>query len=113
MSQIIQIIILMKTKPFIIGDKAYPVLPWCIPPYIEKSNVTERQKRFNTCHAKSRQRVERCIALLFRRFKRLKNIDMNRTNFIAPTIIAACVLHKICLNNEENEEIRNMFIDEG
>lgn len=39
---------------------------------------------------------------------------MNRIDFLAPTIIAACVLHNICLNNEENnEEIRDMFIDEG
>jgi len=98
---------------FIIGDKAYPVLQWCILPYIERRNVTERQKHFNTCHAKSRQVVERCFALLFGRFRRLKYLDMNRTDFIAPTIIAACVLHNICLNNEENQEIRNIFIDEG
>ncbi|CAL1687638.1 unnamed protein product [Lasius platythorax] len=100
-------------KQFIIGDKAYPVLQWCIPPYIERRNVTTRQKHFNTCHAKSRQIVERCFALLFGRFRRLKYLDMNRTDFIAPTIIAACVLHNICLNNQENQEIRDMFIDEG
>ncbi|XP_039304241.1 putative nuclease HARBI1 isoform X1 [Solenopsis invicta] len=98
---------------FIIGDKAYPVLQWCIPPYIERRNVTERQKHFNTCHAKSRQVIERCFALLFGRFRRLKYLDMNRTDFIAPTIIAACVLHNVCLNNPENQEIRDMFIDEG
>jgi len=26
---------------YIIGDKAYPVLLWCIPPYINKGNLTE------------------------------------------------------------------------
>lgn len=98
---------------FIIGDKAYPVLQWCIPPYIERRNVTERQKHFNTCHAKTRQTIERCFALLFGRFRRLKYLDMNRIDFIAPTIIAACVLHNICLNNEENQEIRDIFINEG
>ena len=38
---------------------------------------------------------------------------MNRTDFIAPTIIAACVLHNICLNNPEDQEIRDIFINEG
>jgi len=38
---------------------------------------------------------------------------MNRIDFIAPTIIAACVLYNICLNNQENQEIRDIFIDEG
>lgn len=38
---------------------------------------------------------------------------MNRTDFIAPTIIAACVLHNRCLNNQENQEIQDMFIAEG
>jgi len=100
-------------KQFIIGNKAYPVLQWYLPPYIERGNVTKRQKHFNTCHAKSRQIVERCFALLFERFRRLKYLDMNLIDFIAPTIIAACVLHNICLNNHENQEMRDMFIDEG
>lgn len=26
---------------FIIGDKAYPVLPWCLVPYINRGNMTE------------------------------------------------------------------------
>jgi len=26
---------------YIIGDKAYPVLLWCIPPYINRGNLTE------------------------------------------------------------------------
>ncbi|XP_018365223.1 PREDICTED: putative nuclease HARBI1 isoform X2 [Trachymyrmex cornetzi] len=26
---------------FIIGDKAYPVLPWCLTPYINRGNLTE------------------------------------------------------------------------
>ncbi|XP_011687059.1 PREDICTED: uncharacterized protein LOC105449502 [Wasmannia auropunctata] len=101
---------------FIIGDKAYPVLPWCIPPYIERRNVTDRQKHFNFCHAKSRQVIERCFALLFGRFRRLRYLDMNRIDFIAPTIIAAYVLHNICLNrkiSQENQEIQDMYIDEG
>lgn len=25
---------------YIIGDKAYPVLPWCIPSYIDRGNLT-------------------------------------------------------------------------
>nr|CAI5863194.1 unnamed protein product [Callosobruchus analis] len=31
---------------FIIGDKAYPVTKWCIPPYIERGYVTAQQRNF-------------------------------------------------------------------
>lgn len=26
---------------YIIGDKAYPVLPWCLVPYMNRGNLTE------------------------------------------------------------------------
>lgn len=82
---------------FIIGDKAYPVLSWCIPPYINRGRMTARQTRFNKQHASTRQVIERAFALFFGRFRRLKYLDMNRIDLVPPTILAACVLHNICL----------------
>lgn len=38
----------------ILGDKAYPVESWCIPPYIDRGNLTDEQKKFNTVHASGR-----------------------------------------------------------
>uniref|UniRef100_A0A1Y1KHN8 DDE Tnp4 domain-containing protein n=1 Tax=Photinus pyralis TaxID=7054 RepID=A0A1Y1KHN8_PHOPY len=83
---------------FIIGDKAYPILNWCIPPYINRGNLTAAQVHFNTIHAQTRQVIERTFALLVGRFRRLKFLDMNRHDLIPSTVLAACVLHNICLN---------------
>lgn len=82
---------------FILGDKAYPVLEWCIPPFIERRLLQNFELFFNTQHAKTRQCIERTFALYFGRFRRLKDLDMNRVDWISATIIACCVLHNICL----------------
>lgn len=87
-------------ESFIIGDKAYPLKIWCIPPYIEHRRLNNAEIYFNRAHAKTRQVVERSFALLFGRFRRLKFLDMNRTDFIPPTVLACCVLHNICLDRE-------------
>lgn len=94
-----------QPENFIIGDKAYPLLKWCIPPYIERRRLTDVQSNFNTVHAKTRQVIERSFALLFGRFRRLKYLDMNRTDLIPATVIACCVLHNVCL------DYRDLLID--
>jgi len=62
----------------LLGDKAYPVLLWLIPPYIDRGNLNAVHRRFNEALAKSRQVIERSFALLKGRFRRLKYLDMNR-----------------------------------
>lgn len=96
---------------FILGDKAYPVLPWCVPPYINRGNLTRAQIHFNIVHAKTRQVVERAFALLFGRFRRLKYVDMNRTDLVPGTVLAACVMHNVCLNH--NDLLIEDYIQEG
>lgn len=86
---------------FILGDKAYPLLEWCIPPYIERRRLTLQQTHFNIVHAKTRQVIERSFALLFGRFRRLKFLDMNRTDLIPAVVIACCTLHNICLDHSD------------
>lgn len=76
---------------YILGDKAYPVLSWCIPPFIRRGELTQTQTNFNVKHAKTRQVVERAFALLFGRYRRLKYLDMNKTNLTPATILAICV----------------------
>jgi hypothetical protein len=68
-------------QEFIIGDKAYPLLSWCIPPYINRGNMTPAKTYFNSIMAKTRQVVERSFALLFGRFRRVKFLDVNRHDY--------------------------------
>lgn len=93
-------------EEFILGDKAYPVLSWCIPPYINRGQLTAAQTHFNVVHACTRQVIERAFALLLGRFRRLKFLDMNRHDLIPAAVLAATVLHNICLDYED------IFIEE-
>lgn len=86
---------------FLLGDKAYPVLQWLIPPYIDRGNLNDINRRFNEALSKSRQVIERTFALLKGRFRRLKYLDMNRTDLIPATILAACTIHNMCLDHGE------------
>lgn len=101
----------LEDNEHILGDKAYPLSNWCITPYIDRGHLTQRQRRFNTVHAKTRQVIERAFALLFGRFRRLRLLDMNRTDLIPSTIIAACTLHNLCLLGD-NDMVED-FIAEG
>ncbi|XP_070157474.1 uncharacterized protein [Polyergus mexicanus] len=92
-------------EEYIIGDKAYPVLRWCISAFRDRGNLTAAQKRFNDILSKVRQVIERAFSLLKGRFWRLKHLDMNRIDMIPFVIIACTVLHNICLERlDENIE---------
>lgn len=97
---------------YILGDKAYPCLSWCIPPYIERRHFTANHRKFNMILAQTRQIIERTFALLFGRFRRLKYLDMNKTELVPCTIIACCVLHNLCLMCE-TDDLRDEFEEEG
>lgn len=96
---------------FILGDKAYPPLTWCVPPYIKRGRDWDITKtNFNKYHSSARQVVERSFSLLFGRFRRLKFLDLKRIDWIAPTIMVCCALHNLCMNF--NEDVTE-FIQEG
>lgn len=106
---------------YILGDKAYPALTWCIPPYIKRGrNWDENKTVFNNYHSSARQVVERSFSLLFGRFRRLKFLDVKRIEFVAPTIMVCCALHNLCMSyNEdltdfiiEGEDMREQFLIE-
>lgn len=61
--------------------------------------------------SQKRQVIKRAFALLKERFRRFKFLDMSRVDLIPFFIIAACVLHNICLEGiDDNVED---FIEEG
>lgn len=62
------------------------------------------ENNFNHVLSQTRQTIERAFALLKGRFRRLKYLDMSRIDLIAPTILACCVLHNICLHNTNDIE---------
>lgn len=99
-----------EDESYILGDKAYPLLNWCMTPYIDRGNLLPLHYYFNECHAKTRQVVERSFCLFFGRFRRFKHLDMSDTEFIPKTVVAGCVLHNIAIDFEDDLE---RYIQEG
>ncbi|XP_071576918.1 putative nuclease HARBI1 [Temnothorax nylanderi] len=96
---------------FILADKAYPTLKWCITPYMNRGNLRKQQEKFNTLLSQTRQTIERAFALLFGRFRRLKYLDMNGIDLIPGTILACCVLHNVCL--DFGDDLIREYVQEG
>uniref|UniRef100_A0A3P9JJI7 DDE Tnp4 domain-containing protein n=1 Tax=Oryzias latipes TaxID=8090 RepID=A0A3P9JJI7_ORYLA len=61
----------------ILGDSAYPLLPWLITPFLAAS--TPAQARFNTAHCKTRCAIERFNGVLKRRFACLNYLRSGTT----------------------------------
>lgn len=83
---------------FLIGDSAYPILQWIIPPYRDNGTLTQRQKRFNTLLSSSRIVVENAFGLMKTRFRRLLHFtEQKDLNFVINLVTCGCILHNICM----------------
>ncbi|XP_037567405.1 uncharacterized protein LOC119447091 [Dermacentor silvarum] len=82
---------------YLLGDAAYPLLPWLMPPYKDNRATFERYKRnFNKIHSQQRVAIEHAFGLLKQRFRRLYLVDADSIDQCCLIVLGACVLHNLC-----------------
>ena len=89
-------------KPLILGDAAYPLLPWLMKPYPHNPDIPVAHKHFNYRLSRARMTVENTFGRWKGRFRRfLKTVDMNVMN-LTTAVAASCIVHNLCeMSHEE------------
>ena len=95
----------MEIKPVILGDSAYPVKSWLLPPYTRLTTMPSVKKIFNDEHVRGREPVERSFGHLKGRWRILLNEIDEETSRVKVTVMACCVLHNICIMSEDDTVI--------
>ena len=85
-----------------LGDGAYPLLPWLIKPYNFGPALTRSEKLFNEKLCSAWVTLERAFGILKARWRcLLKRLDKCKENLSA-VVIACYVLHNICQINKDD-----------
>ncbi|XP_015604644.2 uncharacterized protein LOC107272225 [Cephus cinctus] len=92
---------LLPKNLHIVGDSAYPLLLNLMTPFKDNGSLTCSEVTYNVKLSSIRSIIERAFALLTRKWRRLKYLDISDFQLGNNMIAAACVLHNFILSNDE------------
>ena len=87
----------------LVGDSAYPLVPWLITPFRHYGRFTCQERKYNYKQSSTRMAIEHVFGVLKARFKRLQlRLDIPNTEEVPITVIAACILHNLAILHHED-----------
>ena len=86
---------------FLLEDPAYPCLPWLMPPFKDTGRLNRPRRSYNYKVSATRVHIERAFGQLKGRFRKLRMIDMVNLKAINTLVIACCVIHNICISQND------------
>lgn len=85
----------------ILGDNSYPLDLFLMVPFKDDGCLSDCEQHFNDELLLTRVLINQAFSILKGRFRRLKFLDMTLIHKISSVVMAACVLHNICIDNKD------------
>jgi hypothetical protein len=94
----------LSFPPYIVADRGYPLLSWCITPFKlgpMGTPLSQEEAWFNRKHSSTRMSVERGFGILKSRFREIGTKSSLKLDFLPTVVHCCCVLHNILLASKD------------
>ena len=99
-------------RPYLVGDSAYPQVPWLIKPFPEGTRDPKEQT-FNKELSRARVTLERAFGILKSTWRVLQKRFDSSLEFAIKCAVACIVLHNICVDQNDPGDDNGDDYDRG